>query len=80
MSPLLYAARDGYLDIADLLIGAGADIEQAEANNISPLLMTLINGHMPLANLLLDQGLMLTVTISGAGRPYGQRSNIGMST
>ena len=56
MSPLLYAARDGYLDIAALLIRAGADIEQAEANNISPLLMTLINGHMSLANLLLDQG------------------------
>ena len=56
MTPLLYAARDGYFETAQLLIEAGADIEQAEANNITPLLMALINGHMDIANLLLDQG------------------------
>jgi len=56
MSPLLYAARDGYVDIARTLIEAGADIEQAEANNITPLVMSLINGHMDIANLLMDKG------------------------
>ena len=38
MSPLLYAARDGRLEIVRDLLAAGADIEQTDANDITPLL------------------------------------------
>lgn len=56
MTPLLYAARDGRLAEARLLVAAGADVAQAEANNIAPLLMAVLNNHLELARLLLDVG------------------------
>src|SRR5205823_5368957 len=46
MTPLLYAARDGRTDAARMLIGAGADIERADANGIRPLLMAALNNHL----------------------------------
>ena len=56
MTPLLYAAREGFTDAAAQLIKAGADVELAEANGISPLLMALLNNQLGVANLLLDHG------------------------
>lgn len=56
MSPLLYAARDGRLDIAQMLLAAGADVNQVEANKITPLQMAIENDHVELAKFLLDHG------------------------
>jgi ankyrin repeat protein len=56
MSALLYAARDGRLEIAKMLVAAGADVNQAEANKVSPLLMAISNNHVELAAFLLDHG------------------------
>jgi len=56
MTSLLYAARDGSLEISRLLIAAGADLESGEANGIRPLLMSLINGHIDVARGLVDAG------------------------
>ena len=56
MSPLLYAARDGRLDSARLLVAAKADVHQTEANGIAPLLMAITNDHVEVARFLLDQG------------------------
>ena len=61
MTPLLYAARDGRVDAARLLLDNGADIEQAEANEISPLLMALLNGELEVASVLLDYGANINV-------------------
>lgn len=61
MTPLLYAARDGYAEAAALLIDAGANIEQAEANAIRPLLMALLNNKLDVANQLLDAGATVNV-------------------
>jgi ankyrin repeat protein len=36
LTPLLYAARDGRLAAARMLVAAGADIELADANGIRP--------------------------------------------
>ena len=55
MTPLLYAARDGRLESATCLGRAGADIEQADANGITPLLMAITNNHVDVARLLIDQ-------------------------
>ena len=49
LTPLLYAARDGRLDSARTLVAAGADIERADANGITPLLMAISNNHMDVA-------------------------------
>ena len=56
MTPLLYAARDGRTNEAELLLAAGADVELAEANGIRPLLMALLNNQLDVARLLLQRG------------------------
>jgi ankyrin repeat protein len=61
MSALLYAARDGRVEVAQALLAAGADLEQTEANEITPLLMATINGQVELAQLLLEHGAKVNV-------------------
>ncbi|MES2604699.1 MAG: ankyrin repeat domain-containing protein, partial [Pseudomonadota bacterium] len=61
MTSLLYAARDGQVEAARLLLDNGADIERREANQITPLLMALLNGQLEMANLLLDYGADVNV-------------------
>ena len=56
LTALLYAARDGRLDEARLLISAGADVKLADPNEITPLLMSILNDHLDVATLLLDHG------------------------
>ncbi|MCU1339007.1 MAG: hypothetical protein JWO19_4588 [Bryobacterales bacterium] len=56
MTPLLYAARDGRLDIARILVGAKADVQQADVNGITPLLMAITNNHLDVAKFLLEKG------------------------
>jgi ankyrin repeat protein len=56
MTPLQYAARDGRLASAQLLLDAGANIEQADANGITPLLAAIGNNHPDVARLLIDRG------------------------
>lgn len=61
MTPLLYAARDGRLDAARLLVDAGANLEITEANGISPLLMASLNNQLGVARLLLERGAEINV-------------------
>jgi ankyrin repeat protein len=56
MTPLLYAARDGRVEEARLLVAGGADVELADANQIRPLLMAVLNNHLEIARLLLSKG------------------------
>jgi ankyrin repeat protein len=56
MTALLYAARDGRVEIARTLIAANANVNQAEVNGVSPLLMAISNNHIDVARLLLDHG------------------------
>jgi len=61
-TPLLYAARDGRLEVAQLLVEAGADIEKADADGVTPLLMSILNGQVPVARYLLDRGANVRAT------------------
>jgi ankyrin repeat protein len=56
MTPLMYAARDGRLASARLLLDAGAAIEQADANGVTPLLAAIGNNHPDVARLLIERG------------------------
>jgi ankyrin repeat protein len=56
MTPLLYAARHDRIDVAKLLIKAGADVNAKEANGIWPLLMAISNDNTSVAQLLLEHG------------------------
>lgn len=56
MTPLLYAARDGRIEEARLLVGAGADVKLTDPNEITPLMMAILNDHLDVARFLLDHG------------------------
>jgi ankyrin repeat protein len=56
LTPLLFAARQGCIECARILVKAGAEVNAADPNNISPVLMAAINGHYDFAAFLLDQG------------------------
>jgi uncharacterized protein len=53
---LHYAARDGHLEIAKMLVAAHADVNLVEANGIHSLLAAISNDHVDLAQFLLDHG------------------------
>jgi ankyrin repeat protein len=71
---LLYATRDGRLDVARLLVERGADLELADDNGVTPLLSAILNAslfrvsrtgkseHLRVANLLLDAGANVNAT------------------
>jgi ankyrin repeat protein len=61
MTPLLYAARDGRVESAKILIAAGAELERADANGITPLLMAITNDHVDMARYLIDRGANIKV-------------------
>jgi ankyrin len=56
MTPLLRAARDGNLDMARLLVEAGADVNRAAANGTSPMVAAITNNHIELATFLMEKG------------------------
>jgi uncharacterized protein len=57
MTPLLFAARQGYSDVATALLDAGVDVNQAKGGDrTTPLLIATINGHFDLGKILLDRG------------------------
>ncbi len=62
LSPLLYAARDGRLASARILLEAGADVNQLDPNGITPLLMAIANNHIEVARLFIDRGAAINVS------------------
>ncbi len=56
ITALLFAAQVGDVPSARLLLGAGAEINEAGADGNSPLVVAAISGHPTLASLLLDEG------------------------
>jgi uncharacterized protein len=56
LTPLIFAAREGGLESAQVLIAKGADVNQTSVDASSPLLVAVQNGHYEVARLLLDRG------------------------
>ena len=56
MTALLFASRDGFLDMAKILLDAKADINAVSANGTTPLIIAVINNHMQLAMELIARG------------------------
>jgi ankyrin repeat protein len=70
MTPLLFAARQGYIESAGALLAAGADVNQQNAGDqTSPLLEAVINGNFDVAKLLLDHGADPNLAAVGGGAP-----------
>lgn len=55
-TPLLFAARQGDVAVARLLLDAGADVNDTAPDGASPLVVTTHSGHGRLATFLLDRG------------------------
>jgi ankyrin repeat protein len=56
LTPLLFAARQGCVDCARVLLKAGADINATNPNGFSAILLAIINSHYDVAAFLLEQG------------------------
>ncbi|MGH9144658.1 MAG: ankyrin repeat domain-containing protein [Vicinamibacterales bacterium] len=57
MTPLMFAARQGFLEATTTLLDVGADVNQLSAGDqTSPLLEAVINGNFDVAKILLDRG------------------------
>jgi ankyrin repeat protein len=56
MTPLLFAAREGNLEIARILVGARAELDRPSANGTRPLVVAITNNHIELAAFLLNSG------------------------
>lgn len=56
MTPLLFASREGNLEMARILVDAKADLERPSANGTRPLVVATTNNHIELALYLLEKG------------------------
>ena len=56
LSPIIFAAREGYLDLARLLLAHGATVNAMTADLSTPLLVAVQNGHYDMARLLVERG------------------------
>jgi len=56
MSGLMFAAREGHVDAARVLLKAGADPDFTDPDGSTALIVALMNGHWDTAKLLIDSG------------------------
>lgn len=56
ITALGYAAREGCLECARILVEAGADMDQGDAENVTPLNLAVMNMHFDTAKYLVEQG------------------------
>jgi uncharacterized protein len=56
VTPLLFAIRDGNVDMMRLLLDRGARIDESSGNRTTPLIIALLNGQVAMATELLNRG------------------------
>ncbi len=77
LTPLLMATRQGHQEAAQVLLDAGAPINQVSAGDkSSPLLIAVINGHFDLAKYLLDRGADPNVAADNGATPLYATLNV----
>jgi uncharacterized protein len=55
LAPLMFAARDGSLELARILVGAGADVDAAAGDGKTALALAIFNGNYDVATFLVDK-------------------------
>lgn len=56
LNALMYAAREGHLDVATALVEAGAKLDPKTPDNLTALLLAVINDSLDVAAMLLNHG------------------------
>lgn len=81
-TPLLFAARSGDAASAELLLNAGADVNDAEPDGASVLVVALLSGQSDVAKRLLDKGADPNAAAAGYGPLHAAvvRGDTGMVT
>ena len=68
MTPLHYAALDGYKEVAELLIAKGADVNAKIIVGSTPLDWAVEEGHTETANLLRKHGAKTGEELKAEGK------------
>jgi hypothetical protein len=55
-TPLMRAARRGHMEVARVLLDAGADASAQRADDFTPLILAVFYGHETIARLLVERG------------------------
>ena len=69
LTPLVFAAREGDIESAKLLIAAKADVNQTTEYGWTPLLVAVNNRNYQLAKLLVDHGANVNLANKGGWTP-----------
>ena len=69
LTPLAFAAREGDIESAKLLIDAGANVNQTTNYGWTPLLIATNNRHYKLASYLIERGANANLANKGAWTP-----------
>ena len=54
LTPLMFAARDGSMELARILVGAGADVDAMAGDGKTALALAIFNGNYEVASFLVD--------------------------
>jgi ankyrin repeat protein len=69
---LLYAARQGSLEAARVLVASHADLNEREPDGVTPLLLALFNGHYDFAAMLVEGGADVNLADEAGRTPLYQ--------
>ncbi|MCZ6470247.1 MAG: ankyrin repeat domain-containing protein, partial [Gammaproteobacteria bacterium] len=74
-SALHLAIREGYVDIAKLLLDRGAEVDVLDPNDFTPLHNAAWNGNLDLVKLLLDAGADINASTYDGDTPLSLAQN-----
>jgi ankyrin repeat protein len=69
LTPLVFAAREGHLEVAKALLDGGAPVNEQTTYGWTPLLTAVNNRHYQLAKLLIDRGADVNIANKGGWTP-----------
>jgi ankyrin repeat protein len=69
LTPLVFAAREGYIDVAEALLDGGAPVNETTNYGWTALLTAVNNRHYTLAKMLIDHGADVNIANKGGWTP-----------
>jgi ankyrin repeat protein len=69
LTPLVFAAREGHMDVAKALLDGGAPVNETTNYGWTPLLTAVNNRHWQLAKMLIDHGADVNIANKGGWTP-----------